>query len=71
MESYEEFCLRTLALLQEEGTFRKKWACDPACSPKARSVIHFHGRAVLSVAHSYLLVHMSSLLIFLHRCMRC
>ncbi|XP_008284812.1 centriolar coiled-coil protein of 110 kDa [Stegastes partitus] len=48
MESYEEFCLRTLALLQEEGTFRKKWACDPACSPKARSVIHFHGRAVLS-----------------------
>nr|XP_020475545.1 centriolar coiled-coil protein of 110 kDa-like [Monopterus albus]XP_020475546.1 centriolar coiled-coil protein of 110 kDa-like [Monopterus albus] len=47
MESYEEFCLRSLAILQEEGKFRKT-TCEPLCSPKARSVIRFHGRAVLS-----------------------
>ncbi|XP_031616285.1 centriolar coiled-coil protein of 110 kDa-like [Oreochromis aureus] len=47
MESYEEFCLRSLALLQEEGKF-KKTTCEPSCSLKARSVIHFYGRAALS-----------------------
>ncbi|GAA6229172.1 centriolar coiled-coil protein of 110 kDa [Lates japonicus] len=47
MESYEEFCLRSLAILQEEGKF-KKTTCKPLCSLKARSVICFHGRAVLS-----------------------
>ncbi|XP_029292629.1 centriolar coiled-coil protein of 110 kDa isoform X2 [Cottoperca gobio] len=47
MESYEEFCLRSLAILQEEGKF-KKTTCEPLWSPKAFSVIHFHGRAVLS-----------------------
>lgn len=47
MESYEEFCLRSLAILQEEGKFKKS-TCEPLCSLKARSVIRFHGRAVLS-----------------------
>ncbi|KAM9346584.1 centriolar coiled-coil protein of 110 kDa [Symphorus nematophorus] len=47
MESYEEFFLRSLAILQEEGTF-KRTACEPLWSLKARSVIRFHGRAVLS-----------------------
>ncbi|XP_070780025.1 centriolar coiled-coil protein of 110 kDa-like [Enoplosus armatus] len=47
MESYEEFCLRSLAILQEEGKF-KKTTCEPHWSLKARSVIRFHGRAVLS-----------------------
>ncbi|XP_038556361.1 centriolar coiled-coil protein of 110 kDa-like [Micropterus salmoides] len=47
MESYEEFCLRSLAILQEEGKF-KKTTCEPLWSLKARSVIRFHGRAVLS-----------------------
>uniref|UniRef100_A0A3Q0SYJ3 Uncharacterized protein n=1 Tax=Amphilophus citrinellus TaxID=61819 RepID=A0A3Q0SYJ3_AMPCI len=47
MESYEEFCLRSLAILQEEGKF-KKTTCEPPCSLKARSAIHFCGRAVLS-----------------------
>lgn len=47
MESYEEFCLRTLAILQEEGKF-KKTTCEPLCTLKALSVICFHGRAVLS-----------------------
>ncbi|XP_058508491.1 centriolar coiled-coil protein of 110 kDa-like [Solea solea] len=47
MESYEEFCLRTLAILQEEGKF-KKATCEPLCSLKACSVIRFYGRAVLS-----------------------
>ncbi|XP_040919088.1 LOW QUALITY PROTEIN: centriolar coiled-coil protein of 110 kDa-like [Toxotes jaculatrix] len=47
MESYEDFCLRSLAILQEEGKF-KKTTCEPLCSLKARSVIRFHGRAVLS-----------------------
>ncbi|XP_029944969.1 centriolar coiled-coil protein of 110 kDa isoform X2 [Salarias fasciatus] len=47
MESYEEFCLRSLALLQEEGKFKTK-TCEPLCSLKDCSVIRFHGRAVLS-----------------------
>ncbi|CAN9505254.1 unnamed protein product [Ophioblennius macclurei] len=47
MESYEEFCLRSLALLQEEGKFKTK-TCEPLCSLKVCSVIRFHGRAVLS-----------------------
>ncbi|XP_056262929.1 centriolar coiled-coil protein of 110 kDa-like, partial [Pseudoliparis swirei] len=47
MEGYEEFCLRSLAVLQEEGT-RKKTTCEPRWSLKALSVIRFHGRAVLS-----------------------
>ncbi|XP_044037097.1 centriolar coiled-coil protein of 110 kDa-like [Siniperca chuatsi] len=47
MESYEEFCLRSLAILQEEGKF-KETTCEPLWSLKARSVIRFHGRAVLS-----------------------
>ncbi|XP_042247926.1 centriolar coiled-coil protein of 110 kDa-like [Thunnus maccoyii] len=47
MESYDEFCLRSLAVLQEEGKLRKR-TCEPLCSLKARSVIRFHGRAVLS-----------------------
>ncbi|TKS91940.1 Centriolar coiled-coil protein of 110 kDa [Collichthys lucidus] len=47
MESYEEFCLRSLAILQEEGEFKKR-TCEPLWSLEARSVICFHGRAVLS-----------------------
>ncbi|XP_070838242.1 centriolar coiled-coil protein of 110 kDa-like isoform X2 [Chaetodon trifascialis] len=47
MESYEEFCLRSLAILQEEGKFKKR-TCEPLWSLKARSVICFYGRAVLS-----------------------
>ncbi|XP_028311295.1 centriolar coiled-coil protein of 110 kDa isoform X2 [Gouania willdenowi] len=47
MESYEEFCLRSLALLQEEEKYKKK-AHAPLCSLKFYSVIRFHGRAVLS-----------------------
>ena len=47
MESYEEFCLRSLAMLQETGGVRKM-ACKPLWSLKAGSVICFHGRAVLS-----------------------
>ncbi|XP_056256393.1 centriolar coiled-coil protein of 110 kDa-like isoform X3 [Seriola aureovittata] len=47
MESYEEFCLQSLAILQGEGKY-KKMACEPLCSLKACSVIRFHGRAVLS-----------------------
>uniref|UniRef100_A0A3Q3NM35 Uncharacterized protein n=1 Tax=Mastacembelus armatus TaxID=205130 RepID=A0A3Q3NM35_9TELE len=46
MESYEEFCLRSLAILQEQAKFKKK-TCEPLCSLKARSAIRFHGRAVL------------------------
>ncbi|XP_036004327.1 centriolar coiled-coil protein of 110 kDa [Fundulus heteroclitus] len=42
MESYEEFCLRSLAMLQE-GKLKKK----TLCSLKARSVIRFHGRSIL------------------------
>ncbi|KAM9745551.1 centriolar coiled-coil protein of 110 kDa isoform 1-T1 [Menidia menidia] len=47
MEGYQEFCVRTLALLQEEGKFKEKTR-EPLCSLRARSVICFHGRAVLS-----------------------
>ncbi|XP_019957321.2 centriolar coiled-coil protein of 110 kDa [Paralichthys olivaceus] len=47
MESYEEFCLRSLATLQEKGQF-KKVTCETPCSLKALSVIRFYGRAVLS-----------------------
>ncbi|XP_068192911.1 centriolar coiled-coil protein of 110 kDa-like isoform X2 [Antennarius striatus] len=47
MESYEEFCLRTLATLKEKGGFQKM-TCDPLWSLKAGSVISFNGRAVLS-----------------------
>ncbi|XP_054464126.1 centriolar coiled-coil protein of 110 kDa-like [Anoplopoma fimbria] len=47
MEGYEEFCLRSLAILQEEGKF-KKTTCEPLRPLKALSVIRFHGRAVLS-----------------------
>ncbi|XP_020514838.2 centriolar coiled-coil protein of 110 kDa [Labrus bergylta] len=47
MESYEEFCLRTLAVLREEGKL-KKTTCETPRSLKARSAIRFHGRAVLS-----------------------
>lgn len=46
MEGYEEFCLRTLALLQDEGKF-KKLTCEPFRSLKTQSVISFHGRAIL------------------------
>ncbi|KAM7372002.1 hypothetical protein PAMP_009201 [Pampus punctatissimus] len=47
MESYEQFCLRSLAILQEQDKF-KKTIYEPLCSLKARSVIRFHGREVLS-----------------------
>ncbi|XP_063759065.1 centriolar coiled-coil protein of 110 kDa-like isoform X2 [Eleginops maclovinus] len=47
MESYEEFCLRSLTILQEEGKFMKT-ICEPLWSSKAFSLIRFHGRAVLS-----------------------
>ncbi|KAM7386876.1 hypothetical protein PAMA_009484 [Pampus argenteus] len=46
MESYEQFCLRSLAILQEQDKF-KKTICEPLCSLTS-SVIRFHGRAVLS-----------------------
>lgn len=47
MESYEEFCLRSLVILQEGGEFKKK-TCEAPRALEARSVIRFHGRAVLS-----------------------
>lgn len=47
MESYEEFCLRSLALLQEEGKL-KRATCEPLWPPGSRSVVRFYGRAVLS-----------------------
>lgn len=46
MESYEEFCLRSLALLQDEGKY-KKLTREPLCPLKTQSVICFHGRAIL------------------------
>ncbi|MEQ2200165.1 hypothetical protein XENOCAPTIV_024057 [Xenoophorus captivus] len=46
MESYEEFFLRSLAILQE-GKLKKKTR-EPPCSLKARSDIRFHGRSILS-----------------------
>ncbi|XP_074553611.1 centriolar coiled-coil protein of 110 kDa isoform X2 [Halichoeres trimaculatus] len=45
MESYEEFCLQSLAVLQEGERFKK--TCETLESLKACSVIRFHGRAVL------------------------
>uniref|UniRef100_A0A3B3UI21 Uncharacterized protein n=1 Tax=Poecilia latipinna TaxID=48699 RepID=A0A3B3UI21_9TELE len=45
MESYEEFCMRSLAMLQE-GKLKKK-TCEPLCSLKTGSVIRFHGRPIL------------------------
>ncbi|XP_054891128.1 centriolar coiled-coil protein of 110 kDa-like [Poeciliopsis prolifica] len=45
MESYEEFCMRSLAMLQE-GKLKKK-ICEPLCSLKTCSVIRFHGRPIL------------------------
>ncbi|XP_053298908.1 centriolar coiled-coil protein of 110 kDa [Pleuronectes platessa] len=48
MESYEEFCLRSLATLREEKGQFKKVTCEPLCSLKSHSVIRFYGRAVLS-----------------------
>ncbi|XP_040045925.2 centriolar coiled-coil protein of 110 kDa isoform X2 [Gasterosteus aculeatus] len=47
MEGYEEFCLRSLAVLQEEGLF-KKTTSDPLWSLTALSTICFHGKPVLS-----------------------
>ncbi|XP_056144444.1 centriolar coiled-coil protein of 110 kDa-like [Lampris incognitus] len=47
METYEEFCLRTLAVLKEEGRFNEP-ASEPYWPLKALSVIRFHGRTVLS-----------------------
>ncbi|KAM4598295.1 LOW QUALITY PROTEIN: centriolar coiled-coil protein of 110 kDa [Polymixia lowei] len=47
MESYEEFSLRILAILQEEHK-SKKMVCEPHSPLKALSIIRFHGRAVLS-----------------------
>ncbi|CAL9693332.1 unnamed protein product [Knipowitschia caucasica] len=46
MESYEQFCLQTLAFLQDEGTF-EKMTREPLCPLKASSVILFHGRPIL------------------------
>ncbi|XP_072299439.1 uncharacterized protein [Eucyclogobius newberryi] len=46
MESYEQFCLQTLALLQDQGGF-KKLTPEPLCSLKPQSVIVFHGRPIL------------------------
>ncbi|KAL6102912.1 ccp110 [Pungitius sinensis] len=47
MEGYEEFCLRSLAVLQEEGHFEKT-TCDPLWPLTALSAICFHGKPVLS-----------------------
>uniref|UniRef100_A0A1A7WPW0 Centriolar coiled coil protein 110kDa n=1 Tax=Iconisemion striatum TaxID=60296 RepID=A0A1A7WPW0_9TELE len=47
MESYEEFCLRSLVVLQEERKLKRK-TCEPLCFLTGGSVIHFYGRAVLS-----------------------
>ncbi|KAM6905262.1 centriolar coiled-coil protein of 110 kDa isoform 2-T2 [Xenentodon cancila] len=46
MESYEDFCLRSLAALQQELKL-KKTAREPLLFQTAQSVIHFHGRPVL------------------------
>nr|XP_061805727.1 centriolar coiled-coil protein of 110 kDa-like [Nerophis lumbriciformis] len=45
MESYEKFCVRSVATLQEEGKF-KKTTCEPTV--KYSSVILYCGKAVLS-----------------------
>uniref|UniRef100_A0A673BUB2 Uncharacterized protein n=1 Tax=Sphaeramia orbicularis TaxID=375764 RepID=A0A673BUB2_9TELE len=67
MESYEEFCLRSLVMLQEEGKFKKS-TCEPLYSLKTHSVILFHGRAVLSPLVRKKKAHKTSslLLSFLH-----
>ncbi|XP_075998750.1 centriolar coiled-coil protein of 110 kDa isoform X2 [Genypterus blacodes] len=46
MESYQEFCLKSVAILQQGEEF-KEIGREPLCSPKARSFILFNGRAVL------------------------
>lgn len=46
MESYEEFCLRSLVRLQESG--ETKETPEPQRLERPHSVIRFHGRAVLS-----------------------
>ncbi|XP_061892229.1 uncharacterized protein LOC133642177 isoform X2 [Entelurus aequoreus] len=44
MDRYEEFCLQSMSMLQEEGEFKK--TCEPLT--RTYSVILFHGKAVLS-----------------------
>lgn len=46
MESYEEFCLRSLVRLKGSGEFKK--TCEPQWALKPHSLIRFCGRAVLS-----------------------
>lgn len=46
MESYEEFCLRSLFRLKGSEEFKK--TCEPQWALKPHSVIRFCGRAVLS-----------------------
>ncbi|XP_042172283.1 centriolar coiled-coil protein of 110 kDa isoform X1 [Oncorhynchus tshawytscha] len=51
MESYEDFCLRSLARLQTESQGKsqgQQTGCEPTGPVEALSFIHFHGRAVLS-----------------------
>ncbi|XP_045066868.1 centriolar coiled-coil protein of 110 kDa [Coregonus clupeaformis] len=51
MESYEDFCLRSLARLQTESQGKsqgQQTGCEPPGLVEALSFIHFHGRAVLS-----------------------
>ncbi|XP_072771775.1 uncharacterized protein [Nerophis lumbriciformis] len=44
MDRYEDFCLQSMSMLQEEGEFKK--TCEPLT--RTYSVILFHGKAVLS-----------------------
>ncbi|KAG7491403.1 hypothetical protein MATL_G00003290 [Megalops atlanticus] len=46
MESYEEFCSKSLARLQTEG--RMQMCGESSSQQEALSIIRFHGRAVLS-----------------------
>lgn len=46
MESYEEFCLRSLVRLKGSEEFKK--TCEPQWALKPHSLIRFRGRAVLS-----------------------
>ncbi|XP_061079252.1 centriolar coiled-coil protein of 110 kDa-like [Conger conger] len=46
MKSYEEFCFSSLARLQAQG--KKKTSGETSGQQRALSLIHFHGRAVLS-----------------------
>ncbi|XP_061568050.1 centriolar coiled-coil protein of 110 kDa-like isoform X2 [Cololabis saira] len=46
MESYEDFCLRSLAILREAVKLKQK-TCEPLRFQEGRSVIRFHGRPVL------------------------